>query len=173
MKRRTFFAVIGAGLAVSLEDPERLLWVPGRKFVSIPTRRPIGTARLFNGSTRLKLGDLFEIGGQRYRVTETSTTSLGFFAASLSPKLVGAPRFHWSYSEFEWAVTLSNGVPLRSVPHIVGHATSPLPDGCCPLFGRPIKMSPEMKALSDGWPKFWEDLFEKPGPQADAKVEEA
>jgi hypothetical protein len=42
MNRRAFFGLIGAGLAAAA-DPERLLWVPGRKLISIP--KPYGTMR--------------------------------------------------------------------------------------------------------------------------------
>lgn len=37
MNRRAFFATLAAGLA-AVADPERLLWVPGRKLISIPAR---------------------------------------------------------------------------------------------------------------------------------------
>ena len=35
MNRRSFFSVLAGATAASF-DPERLLWVPGRKLVSIP-----------------------------------------------------------------------------------------------------------------------------------------
>ena len=35
MNRRSFFATLAAGLAAAA-DPERLLWVPGKKMISIP-----------------------------------------------------------------------------------------------------------------------------------------
>ena len=38
MKRRAFLAAI----AVAAADPERLLWVPGRKLISIPAPRIVG-----------------------------------------------------------------------------------------------------------------------------------
>jgi hypothetical protein len=112
MNRRAFFTTLAAGLVY---DPERLLSVPGRKLISIPKPQPIGTAKLFNGPGELKHGDVFEVFGQRYRVTKTDTTSLGYFAASLSPTPIGTRRFHWAYSEFESAVTVS-GRPLRPKP---------------------------------------------------------
>jgi hypothetical protein len=110
MNRRAFLATLAAGLT---RDPERLLWVPGRRLISIPKPRPVGTATLFNGPEELRSGDLFEVFGQRYRVTEATPTSLGYFAASLSPAPTGAPRFHWPYSEFVNTVILANGLPLR------------------------------------------------------------
>lgn len=39
MNRRAFFGLIAAGLAAA-DDPERLLWVPGRKKISIPAPPP-------------------------------------------------------------------------------------------------------------------------------------
>lgn len=36
MNRRGFIGAIGAALAGSMLDPERLLWVPGAKTISIP-----------------------------------------------------------------------------------------------------------------------------------------
>lgn len=39
MNRRAFFGVLAAGL-VAAADPERLLWVPGRKLISIPKPPP-------------------------------------------------------------------------------------------------------------------------------------
>jgi hypothetical protein len=39
MNRRSFFGLITAGLAAAA-DPERLLWVPGRKLISIPKAIP-------------------------------------------------------------------------------------------------------------------------------------
>lgn len=36
MNRRAFFSTLAAGLAAAA-DPERLLWVPGRKLISIPS----------------------------------------------------------------------------------------------------------------------------------------
>lgn len=35
MNRRAFFSTIAAGLAAAA-DPERLLWTPGKKLISIP-----------------------------------------------------------------------------------------------------------------------------------------
>lgn len=39
MNRRVFFATLTAGLAAAA-DPERLLWLPGRKLISIPALLP-------------------------------------------------------------------------------------------------------------------------------------
>jgi hypothetical protein len=35
MNRRAFFSLLSAGVAAAA-DPERLLWTPGRKLISIP-----------------------------------------------------------------------------------------------------------------------------------------
>lgn len=42
MNRRAFFAAL-AGAAAASSDPERALWVPGRKLISIPAPRPVYT----------------------------------------------------------------------------------------------------------------------------------
>ena len=41
MNRRTFFSLLGIGAASAALDPERLLWVPGAKTISIPAPRTI------------------------------------------------------------------------------------------------------------------------------------
>lgn len=39
MNRRSFLGAIAAAVAGAKLDPERALWVPGRKLISIPRRR--------------------------------------------------------------------------------------------------------------------------------------
>jgi hypothetical protein len=54
MNRRGFLSLLGIGAATAAVDPERLLWVPGRKLISIPkpsgnrflTRQEITSAQL-------------------------------------------------------------------------------------------------------------------------------
>ena len=36
LNRRGFFTALAGGLAAAAFDPERLLWIPGRKLISIP-----------------------------------------------------------------------------------------------------------------------------------------
>lgn len=40
MNRRGFLSLFGIGAAAVALDPERLLWVPGRKLISIPAPDP-------------------------------------------------------------------------------------------------------------------------------------
>lgn len=42
MNRRGFFKFVTAIAATSTVDPERLLWIPGQKLISIPSPRPQG-----------------------------------------------------------------------------------------------------------------------------------
>lgn len=39
MNRRNFLSLFGIGAAVAAIDPERILWTPGRKLISIPAVR--------------------------------------------------------------------------------------------------------------------------------------
>lgn len=69
MNRRGFLGALAAGAAAFAIDPERALWVPGAKTISIP--RP----RVITISSRLRLefeiGDIIRFGGdpQPYTVT--------------------------------------------------------------------------------------------------------
>ena len=64
--RRGFLSFIGAALASATLDPERLLWVPGAKTISIPEPRDISSedisseviAAMFE-QVRPKLQELF------------------------------------------------------------------------------------------------------------------
>jgi hypothetical protein len=40
MNRRAFLGALGAAIAGATLDPERLLWVPGRKRIFIPAPQP-------------------------------------------------------------------------------------------------------------------------------------
>lgn len=46
MNRRGFFGSLAAIAATAVLDPERLLWVPGKKLISIPAPRPIYVIRI-------------------------------------------------------------------------------------------------------------------------------
>ena len=39
MTRRGLFGILGAAVAAATLDPDRLLWVPGKKLISIPAPR--------------------------------------------------------------------------------------------------------------------------------------
>lgn len=43
MNRRGFFGLLAGAIAGATLDPERLLWVPGRKLISIPAANAIVT----------------------------------------------------------------------------------------------------------------------------------
>lgn len=45
MNRRNFLAALIAGVAY---DPEKLLWVPGEKLISIPAPRPVSALDLMS-----------------------------------------------------------------------------------------------------------------------------
>lgn len=59
MNRRGFLGLLGAAAAGIALDPERLLWTPGKKLISIP--KPVLMTRW--GSDVLKPGDFFTIEG--------------------------------------------------------------------------------------------------------------
>jgi hypothetical protein len=40
LNRRSFFASLAGGAAALTLDPDKLLWVPGKKLISIPAPRP-------------------------------------------------------------------------------------------------------------------------------------
>lgn len=67
--RRGFFGVAGSLMATAVLDPERLLWVPGKTLISIPSERPKAFLSLrFNHP--YKLGDHFRFDTDLYEVVE-------------------------------------------------------------------------------------------------------
>lgn len=77
MNRRAFFAALaGAGSAFAL-DPDRALWVPGRKLISIPRDPLTVTVACFQGSW-FSAGDLVRFGSdpQNYIVTAVAPRSI-------------------------------------------------------------------------------------------------
>lgn len=60
MNRRGFLSLFGIGAAVAAIDPERLLWTPGRKLISIPAVRvrviPSACDTLFAQMERIRPG---------------------------------------------------------------------------------------------------------------------
>lgn len=61
MNRRGFLGFLGAAVVGAALDPEKLLWVPGRKLISIPPAPKVDAFSL------LEIGDIIEIEG-RYAV---------------------------------------------------------------------------------------------------------
>jgi hypothetical protein len=57
--RRGFLAMLGIGAAVATIDPERLIWQPGKRLISIPSDRQLkvlvqyGTMRFANDYQRI------------------------------------------------------------------------------------------------------------------------
>lgn len=47
MTRRALLAMLAAAAAAALADPERLVWVPGRKLISIPAPAPVHMFNVF------------------------------------------------------------------------------------------------------------------------------
>lgn len=82
MNRRGFLGAIGAALAGATLDPERLLWRPGAKVISIA--RPIVQRWSLNTSNAMQPGDIFTIAGfyATNPVTGLSTTMLREFVVT-------------------------------------------------------------------------------------------
>lgn len=56
MKRRGFLAALASATGAFALDPERALWVPGAKTISVPTPR-VFELRYINAANRLDLMD--------------------------------------------------------------------------------------------------------------------
>ena len=94
MNRRAFLSMVAAGMAGSVLDPERLLWVPGKKTIFLPSiQQPVGMTFTLSNA-RLVVGDEFTIGGvwstnphgmssgelQRFVVTATTDSDGSLYA---------------------------------------------------------------------------------------------
>ena len=68
MDRRAFLGMFAAAIAGAAFDPERALWTPGKKLISIPKPQPTGIVAL---AECFKVGDIIEIGRwpEKYIVT--------------------------------------------------------------------------------------------------------
>lgn len=88
MNRRALFAALAAGAVGFALDPERLLWSPGRKLISIPGPLPIMRDRWI----------VMHVQGMPYRVSDT---------------LGGAPRFDNRYLLWTFESPDANHVVYR------------------------------------------------------------
>jgi hypothetical protein len=75
MNRRSF---LGAILASAVLDPERLLWRPGAKLISIPKPQAPVTSGWSASPVLIRKGDVIMIGGGQYRVTSTVPSSIQY-----------------------------------------------------------------------------------------------
>lgn len=82
MNRRAFLQLATAAAAGLVLDPERLLWVPGKKTIFLPTlRRPTTTEVWASACDQLRKGDIFTIEGcySRSPITREQTMHLQQF----------------------------------------------------------------------------------------------
>ena len=116
MNRRAFFGLAASAAAAFALDPERALWVPGAKTISIPaTTRPY-----------LAVGDVVTFGNirQRYIVT-AAAHSLTEIARARFRQI--SPRLAYSKSDFRW---ISNQRVITRIeqlgpPRMTGDTVSP------------------------------------------------
>lgn len=110
MNRRGFFGLLAGFAATATMDPERLLWVPGKKLISIPSPHPIIGPGFFH------LGDIITVGGffdqwgdlQRFVVTAAgaSFAEIRFRYENPGNALVYAlPTMNLYHSELRAALT--------------------------------------------------------------------
>jgi hypothetical protein len=60
--RRGFLGLLGAVAAGAVIDPERALWIPGRRLISIPRERVLYTQHYeFRDNLKLKFGDIIGV----------------------------------------------------------------------------------------------------------------
>lgn len=104
ISRRGFLSVLGAGLAGAAIDPEKLLWTPDKKLISIP-KRVIQTSQF-------SIGDIITMDGfyKVNPVTRKSTRQLMEFV--ITGYSSGAPTFYpaaldkgpWQNIVIDWTV---------------------------------------------------------------------
>ncbi len=75
--RRGFLGVLGAALAGAVLDPERALWVPGARTISIPAARAIKAIADEYVGAFFTVGDLVTIGGLPYEFVVTALGEAG------------------------------------------------------------------------------------------------
>lgn len=68
LNRRGFLGALGAAIAGATLDPERALWIPSRKLISVPA--PLGTVSVMTSFGFFTVGDIITFGTdlQRFRV---------------------------------------------------------------------------------------------------------
>lgn len=79
MNRRGFLTALLSSAAAVAIDPERLLWVPGRKLISIPA--PASTLTMMPIGQRLNKGDIFSMAGV-YQVNPKRRDKQQFFTVT-------------------------------------------------------------------------------------------
>lgn len=72
--RRGFFGLLAGAIAGATLDPDKLLWEPGRKLVSIPAPPPITVPAIWKG---IEVGDIITIGG-RYAMNPRTREELPY-----------------------------------------------------------------------------------------------
>lgn len=63
MNRRGFLSTLIGSAGAMVLDPEKLLWRPGAKLISIPAPRTVETISIMPIGCHLEKGDLFSIAG--------------------------------------------------------------------------------------------------------------
>jgi hypothetical protein len=92
MNRRAFFTAITGTIAGLAFDPERALWVPGKKLISIPSA-PIKIAAIFT------VGDLITIGDwpEKYIVTGVTESTVDL---KMTPEFLAKGRMQYGVGSF-------------------------------------------------------------------------
>ncbi len=118
LNRRGFLSLFGIGPATAVIDPERLIWVPGRKLISIP--RPLVWASIDFGYP-LPSSPVFWTADRNYIITKvTVSTAIAAEGATLSISRDGIGRIvrpgdHLSVS-FSHAPSTGNPLQLLLSP---------------------------------------------------------
>lgn len=100
--RRGFLSFLGAAAATAVLDPERLLWVPGKKLISIPQGNTTDWFDVPSGSP--KILRYLDIGGQTiFPVYGTDGTLLNQSVA-YREKYPGAMDVSWQGTSYDLRV---------------------------------------------------------------------
>ncbi len=111
LNRRGFFSTLAAVAATAALDPERLLWLPGKKLISIPAA--ITVSGEWTPPMRFEVGDVITIGKhpQTYIVTDTGPSLTDVrFRHGPRPDSVGIT---WRGTMKRLSVRLAPGQSLR------------------------------------------------------------